>query len=204
MDVRIASRVAAGKNRLEDRFARPVGHADGAQIGGIGNIVDRVTTERVTLPDVDRVACHRLAGSPSLHERNLEIERLALGRDRRIADVGAHVASHDAASLEDVGQPAMRIVRSVAGERALGLGRLEKALAPVGGFGDRLRSRGREYRAFAKSRKLADRAHRREQGQGPAAIEQSAEVVLQAEIVIVRRSFASDHRNLCQGRPHAT
>ena len=203
MDVRIASRVAAWKNRLEYRFARLVGYADGAQIGSVGHIVDRVTSERVTLPDVDRVACQRLAASPSLLERNLEIEGLALGRDRRITDVGAHFAPHDAASLEDVGQPAMRNVRSVARERALGLVRLEKAFARVEGFGDRLRSSGREYRAFAESRKLTDRAHRREQGQDPAAIEESAEVVLKAEIVIVWRSFASDHRNLCQGRPLA-
>ena len=54
---------------------------------------------------------------------------------------------------------------------------------------------------FAQSRKLTDRAHRRKQGQHPASTEETAEVVLKAEIVIVRGSFAWDHRNLCQGRP---
>ena len=40
MDVRIASRIAAGKNRREGRIAHRVGYADGAQIGGVRKIVD--------------------------------------------------------------------------------------------------------------------------------------------------------------------
>ena len=203
MDVRIASRVAAWKNRLEYRFARRVGYADGAQIGSVGNIVDRVTSERVTLPDVDRVACQRLAASPSLHERNREIEGLALGRDRRIADVGAHFAPHDAALSRTLASlPCALFDPSPGNGPSVSFGsrrhlRVSEALAIAS-------ARAVEnIRAFAESRKLTDRAHRREQGQDPAAIEESAEVVLKAEIVIVWRSFASDHRNLCQGRPLA-
>jgi hypothetical protein len=100
------------------------------------------------VPEIDRVACQRRAGSPSVHKRNFKIEGLAFSRNRRFADVGAHVAPYDAAALEDIGQRAMRIVRSVARERPLGLGRVEKAPAPVGGFGDRLGLSGWEYPAF--------------------------------------------------------
>ena len=99
------------------------------------------------MPEIDRVGCQRRAGSPSVHKRNFKIEGLAFSRNRRFADVGAHVAPYDAAALEDIGQRAMRIVRSVARERPLGLGRVEKALAPVGGFGDRLGLSGWEYPA---------------------------------------------------------
>ena len=114
------------------------GYADSAQIGGVGKIVNRVASERVTVPEIDRVPSQRRAGLPNVHERNFKIKSLAFSRYRRFANVGAHVAPHDAAALEDIGQRAMRIVRPVARERPLGLGRVEEALAPVGGSGDRL------------------------------------------------------------------
>src|SRR5207342_528864 len=101
-----ASRIAAGKNRREGRIAHRVGYADSAQIGGGGKIVNRVTSERVTVPQIDRVPRQRRAGLPNLHERNFKIEGLAFSRSGRFANVSAHVAPHDATALEGIGQRA--------------------------------------------------------------------------------------------------
>ena len=155
--------------------------------------------------EIDRVSPTHARRLSNVHERNFKIEGLAFSRNRRFGDVGARASRIDAAPSEDIGQRAMRIVRSVARERpSVSVG--SKALAPVGGLGDRLGLSGWEYPPCPKPKARRSCSPTRLRLKARRRLRKAPRSCwwLEIVIVIVQWSFARISCNLQPGSATAT
>src|SRR5690349_21864344 len=100
MDVRPAARIAARVDRRERHAALRVGDLHAAQVVLAGDAlrVERITTARIAVPEVDREPFDRTAVGGRAEELQRDFEQRT-GRDIRArrAETRTDVRSHDAA-----------------------------------------------------------------------------------------------------------